>query len=99
MSLTSEQKTNTIREFQDNMNLLGLDTQTIADHFGVSRNTIERIITLRSGILEYPWIVRGYLLDTAKAQGTEPIPFTALRGDPHDYWFLDDRIIDANTIA
>ncbi|KAB8289402.1 hypothetical protein DSM100688_0482 [Bifidobacterium ramosum] len=98
MSLTSEQRAATIREFRENMALLGLTAERIGADFGVPGSTIERIIGLRSGVLEYPWIVRRYLLDKAAVAGVEPVPFSALRGDPHDYWFLDDRIIDANRL-
>ena len=99
MSLTSEQRAATIQEFHDNMALLGITAEQIGKDFGVSSSTIERIINLRSGVLEYPWIVRGYLLDKAAAAGVTPVPFSALRGDPHDYWFLDDRVIDANQLS
>lgn len=99
MSLTSEQRANTIREFRENMQLLGITVDQIGTDFGVSGATVERIIDLRSGVLEYPWIVRKYLLDKAAAAGVEPVPFSALRGDPHDYWFLDNRIIDANQLS
>ncbi|RSX53732.1 hypothetical protein D2E25_0038 [Bifidobacterium goeldii] len=98
MSLTSEQRAATIREFRENMALLGLSAEQIGADFGVPGKSIERIIGLRSGVLEYPWIVRQYLLDKAAAAGVEPVPFSALRGDPHDYWFLDDRVIDANRL-
>ena len=99
MSLTSEQRAATIREFRENMRLLGLSAQEIGNHFGVDGTTVERIVNLQSGVLEYPWIVRGYLLEEAAARGVEPVPFTALRGDPHDYWFLDGRVIDAGRIG
>ncbi|KAB7788309.1 hypothetical protein F7D08_1050 [Bifidobacterium cebidarum] len=98
MSLTSEQRAATIREFRENMALLGLTADQIGADFGVSGAIITNIIELRSGVLEYPWIVRGYLLDKVAAEGVNPIPFSALRGDPHGYWFLDDRIIDANRL-
>ncbi|PJM77243.1 DUF2316 family protein [Bifidobacterium felsineum] len=98
MSLTTEQRMATIREFRENMALLGLTAEQIGADFGVSGATVTNIIELKSGVLEYPWIVRRYLLDKAAAANVEPVPFTALRGDPHDYWFLDDRIIDANRL-
>lgn len=98
MSLTSQQRENTLREFRENMRLLGLTADDIGADFGVDGKTVERIIGLRSGVLEYPWIVRGYLLDKAAAAGVTPVPFSALRGDPHDYWFLDGRVIDANRL-
>lgn len=98
MSLTTEQRAATIREFRENMALLGLTAKQIGDDFGVPGLTIERIVDLQSGVLEYPWIVRRHLLDKAAAAGVELVPFSALRGDPHDYWFLDDRVVDANRL-
>ncbi|NMM99810.1 hypothetical protein G1C96_0388 [Bifidobacterium sp. DSM 109958] len=99
MSLTSAQREATIREFRENMALLGLDARAIGEHFGVDAAVVERVVNLESGVLEYPWIVRGYLLEEARARGVKPVPFSALRGDPHDYWFLDGRVIDANRIG
>ena len=98
MSLTSEQKAATIREFRENMRRLGLTVDQIGEHFGVSGNAVERIIDLKSGVLEYPWIVRGYLIDLARERNIELTPFTALKGDPHSYWFLSDAVLDAGTI-
>lgn len=98
MSLTTAQREATIREFRENMDLLGLTVDEIGADLGADGQTIRRIIDLESGVLEYPWIVRRYLLDKASAAGIRPVPFTALRGDPHDYWFLDDGIIDANRL-
>lgn len=49
-------------------------------------------------MLEYPWIIRAYLLSRAETQGVELTPFMALRGNPHDYWFLDGDSIDRGEI-
>ena len=78
MSLNSEQRAATIREFQENMSRLGL--------------TAER----RQGF--WPWIIRAYLLSRSETQGVELTPFMALRGNPHDYWFLDGDFIDRGEI-
>lgn len=69
MSLNSEQRAATIREFQENMSRLGL--------------TAER----RQGF----WRQR-------QQKGVELTPFMALRGNPHDYWFLDGDSIDRGEI-
>ena len=98
MSLSMAQRAATIKEFKENMRRLGLTADQMGDAFGVSGHTIQKIIDLKSGRLEYPWIIRGYLLDLASEQDVELVPFTALRGDPHDYWFLDDAVLDAKTI-
>ncbi|MFR2313966.1 MAG: DUF2316 family protein [Bifidobacterium sp.] len=97
MSLNSEQRAATIREFQENMSRLGL-TPNGGKDFGVSGSRVEQIITLKSGVLEYPWIIRAYLLSRAETQGVELTPFMALRGNPHDYWFLDGDSIDRGEI-
>ena len=65
---------------------------------GVSGSRVEQIITLKSGVLEYPWIIRAYLLSRSETQGVELTPFMALRGNPHDYWFLDGDFIDRGEI-
>lgn len=98
MSLNSEQRAATIREFQENMSRLGLTAERIGKDFGVSGSRVEQIITLKSGVLEYPWIIRAYLLSRAETQGVELTPFMALRGNPHDYWFLDGDFIDRGEI-
>ncbi|MFQ6166470.1 DUF2316 family protein [Bifidobacterium longum] len=66
--------------------------------YGVSGSRVEQIITLKSGVLEYPWIIRAYLLSRSETQGVELTPFMALRGNPHDYWFLDGDFIDRGEI-
>ena len=78
------------------MSRLGLTAERIGKDFGGSR--VEQIITLKSGVLEYPWIIRAYLLSRAETQGVELTPFMALRGNPHDYWFLDGDFIDRGEI-
>ena len=98
MSLNSEQRAATIREFQENMSRLGLTAERIGKDFGVSGSSVEQIITLKSGVLEYPWIIRAYLLSRSETQGVELTPFMALRGNPHDYWFLDGDFIDRGEI-
>lgn len=97
MSLNSEQRAATIREFQENMSRLGLTAER-RQGFGVSGSRVEQIITLKSGVLEYPWIIRAYLLSRSETQGVELTPFMALRGNPHDYWFLDGDFIDRGEI-
>ncbi|MBW3079948.1 DUF2316 family protein [Bifidobacterium saguinibicoloris] len=99
MSLTTAQREATIREFHENLRRLNLTAGEVAEHFGVDASRIETIIDLESGVLEYPWIVRGYLLDEAAARCVTLTPFTALRGDPHDYWFLDGTMIDRGVIS
>lgn len=56
MSLNSEQRAATIREFQENMSRLGLTAER-RQGFWRQQRRVEQIITLKSGVLEYPWII------------------------------------------
>ncbi|PJM72927.1 hypothetical protein CS006_06615 [Bifidobacterium primatium] len=98
MSLSMTQRRNTIREFKENLGLLGLTPADLAKYFDVDERYIVDIIELRSGVLEDPWIIRNYLLRKAEERGVELKPFTALVGDHHDYWFLDGVMIDAGEL-
>ena len=51
------------------MSRLGLTAERIGKDFGVSGSRVEQIITLKSGVLEYPWIIRAYPLSRAETQG------------------------------
>lgn len=97
MSLNSEQRAATIREFQENMSRLGLTAER-RQGFWRQRQQSGANHHLKSGVLEYPWIIRAYLLSRAETQGVELTPFMALRGNPHDYWFLDGDFIDRGEI-
>lgn len=94
MSLTHQQELDTIHEFQENISLTGLSLQQIATDLKTHPKTIEQIIQLRPHSIEEPWILRNYLLEKITEQGKTPIPFTALVGSHHDYYFLNARKID-----
>lgn len=94
MSLNTAQKQATRREFARNLELLGLTPRDIADDLGTTPQRVEDIAALRHiHRLEDAWVLRRYLLERAEQAGVRLIPFTALAGNPEDYWFLDaDRI-------
>lgn len=94
MSLSTAQKQATRQEFTRNLELLGLTPRDIATNLGTTPERIEDIIALRNvRRLEDAWIVRQYLLDCAARASIELVPFTALVGNPENYWFLNaDRI-------
>ena len=95
MSLSTAQKQATRREFAENLNRLGLTPQDIAATLSTTPQRIEDIITLRNvRRLEDAWIIRRYLLERAKQSDISLVPFTALQGDPEDYWFLDAARIE-----
>lgn len=98
MSLTKEQRESTVRELHQNLALSDLTLDQIAEDLGTTPEMIEEISNLRVDSMEQPWILRNYLLKKIIAVGKEPISFTALVGDYHDYWFLDTKVIDEGRI-
>jgi hypothetical protein len=98
MSLSKKQKIQTIREFEENVALTELTLEEIALEVGTNAANLEQIMQLACESFEDPWIVRNYLIEKLTDMGKEPIPFSALRGDHHDYWFLDTAKIDRKKI-
>lgn len=94
MSLSTTQKQATRREFAENLSRLDITPQDVAIALGTTPQRIEDIVALRNvHRLEDAWVVRRYLLNRAAQEGVDLAPFTALTGDPEDYWFLNaDRI-------
>lgn len=99
MSLTNQQKSDTVNQFLQNMALLGLSFEHVARDLGTTEQHLDRIVHLRGISLEEPWILRNYVLDEAARRGVEPVPFTALIGDHRGYWFLDGDLIDRGTLG
>lgn len=94
MSLTQQQKLDTILEFQENMSLANLTIESVAEDFRVPPEKISRILQLQQNSIEDPWILKEYLTKKVEEAGQAPVPFTALAGDYHQYWFLDTETID-----
>lgn len=94
MSLTRDQKTATIAELAENMRRLGETDESVAAALGTTGAYVSEVRHLHSRRIEDPWIIRNYLLDEARERGVELVPFTALVGDWHGYWFLDGGYID-----
>ncbi|MEO1772100.1 DUF2316 family protein [Candidatus Enterococcus ferrettii] len=94
MSLTQQQKLDTILEFQENMSLANLTIEAVAEDFQVAPEKITRILQLQQNSIEDPWILKEYLAKKVEEAGQVPVPFTALVGDYHQYWFLNTRKID-----
>lgn len=99
MSLTKEQIKNTTEEFRKNLKLSELSLEQIADDLHTDKCTIEKIININAKSIEDPWILKNYLNDKIKEIGKEPIPFSALVGDYHSYWFLNSRKIDKKKVG
>lgn len=99
MSLTREQQENTIAELAENMRRLGVTAGDAAAALGSTPEYADQVVHLHARNLEDPWVVRNWLLALARERGVEPVPFTALVGDYHRYWFLDGAYIDRGRIG
>ncbi|MBC1573270.1 DUF2316 family protein [Listeria booriae] len=94
MSLTQQQVTDTIREFQQNLAISEWSVDQIAAELQTSSEKINRILHLEQQSIEDPWILKEFLEQQIKKSGKTAVPFTALKGDYHQYWFLKAKKID-----
>ena len=94
MSLTPQEMQRTKEEFKENVERTGLSLEQIAADLHTTPQTIKNILTLDVSHIEDPWILKNYLEETLKIKGKAAVPFTALTGDHHRYWFLNSRRID-----
>ncbi|ALZ87252.1 hypothetical protein APT62_01780 [Aerococcus urinaeequi] len=93
MSLTYSQQKATIREFQEAVMRSNLTIQEIAGDFKTSQKRIDAILNLQPLGIEEPWILKECLNEKITDQGNSPVKFTALRGDYHQYGFLNSSRI------
>ncbi|MBC1271814.1 DUF2316 family protein [Listeria booriae] len=94
MSLTQQQVTDTIREFQQNLAISEWSVDQIAAELQTSSEKISRILHLEQQSIEDPWILKEFLEQQIKKLGKTAVPFTALKGDYRQYWFLNAKKID-----
>lgn len=94
MTLNQQQITNTIAEFQENFKRSGLTKAQVATDLHISPVKLDHLMHLTQQSLSDPWILRNYLIEKVQANQQQPVPFTALVGDWHQYWFLDTAAID-----
>ncbi|WP_353989590.1 DUF2316 family protein [Pediococcus argentinicus] len=99
MCLNPTERANTIKEFQENLKLSGLSVDEIADALNTTPSKITLILNLEQSALEDPWIVRNFLIQVIEQNGQTPVTFTALKGDWHNYWFLNSRVTDKQKVT
>lgn len=99
MSLNPQQVKNTINELHENFVRTGLTKAQVATDLHISLTKLDRLFTLTQSSLDDPWILRNYLIKKVKENGQEPVAFTALVGDWHQYWFLNSRAIDQRELT
>lgn len=98
MSLTREQAMATHDEFKMNIARSGLTLDDLAKALGTTAAVIAQCIDMHPRRIDDNWIIRNYLLDYLDSHNIEAVPFSALVGDYHDYWFLNSRIIKRGII-
>jgi len=99
MSLNPKQIRDTKKELQENFTRTGLSLEQVAQDLHTTTDVIEATLNLSVNYIEEPWILKNYLEEQLKAQGKASVPFSALAGDYHRYWFLDSHRIDQKEIG
>ncbi|MBC1289862.1 DUF2316 family protein [Listeria welshimeri] len=99
MTLSKDQIKATKSEFADNLALVNLSIKEVAKELNTSEKKIERVLNLKQRSLNDGWILRNYLLKKVVELEKVPVPFTALVGDYHEYWFLDGKQIDSGILS
>lgn len=99
MSLTPAQVIATKKEFQENFRLSGLTLTQIADALHTTSTVITATMQLNTPHLEDPWVLKNFLEAYANKQHRPSVPFSALKGDYHNYWFLDTQRIQQQKIG
>lgn len=98
MSLNPQEMQATRNSFQQNMALLNQSYEEIAQALQTNAAYVQSVADLDAAHIEDPWILKNYLEQQLHAIGKTSVPFTALKGDYHQYWFLDSRRIEAGTL-
>ncbi|WP_172188146.1 DUF2316 family protein [Lentilactobacillus kribbianus] len=99
MSLDATDMQATMNELKANFQLSGLSTEEASADLGISPKEFKSLMALRIDALEDVWILKDYLTEQVINNGEEPVEFSALTGDYHDYWYLNSRTIDDRLIS
>ncbi|AEV94492.1 DUF2316 family protein [Pediococcus claussenii] len=99
MSLNPLQRRNTRKELNEALLRSNLKGEKVAADLNITTDKFNRIMSLEQQALEDPWIVKEYLNEQIKKNGAEPVSFSALKGDYHQYWFLNSNVIDSKKIS
>ncbi|MDD9138771.1 DUF2316 family protein [Fructobacillus sp. CRL 2054] len=99
MSLNPTERVNTIRELNENFQLLGWPIERVAEALKTSPQHLEDVLQLKTSFIEEPWILKIFLEKELLSEGKKPIAFSKLTGDPSQYWFLEQSRIEAGHLA
>lgn len=98
MSLNVFERKRTKDEFKRNIALIGLTTDEVATKLNITEKKLIDIIKLNDDCIENPWIIRNFIIDYAQQNNLQLMQFSKLKGDYHNYFFLDSNYIDMGII-
>ncbi|MFC4760994.1 DUF2316 family protein [Fructobacillus durionis] len=99
MSLNPTERVNTIRELNENFQLLDWPVEKVAEALQTSPKHLEDVLQLKTAFIEEPWILKNFLEKQLLVEGKKPVAFSKLTGDPSQYWFLNQSRIEAGRLA
>ena len=85
--LTRQEELNTAHELQENFRRLNSDLPTILNDLQISEEELNQILNMDNLEPGHVWMVRDYLEDKLKEQGTEVYPFSKLADHSVNHWF------------
>ena len=85
--LTKQEELNTAHELQENFSRLNSDLPTILNDLQISEEELNQILNMDNPEPGYVWMVRDYLEDKLKEQGTQVYPFSRLADHSANHWF------------
>jgi len=94
MSLNQMQRVNTINELQQDFENSGLTVTKVAEDLKTDEQYISELLQLNTKRIEDPWILKNFLEQYNSTHQKKTVKFTALKGDYHQYWFLDAATIE-----
>ncbi|CAK1228291.1 DUF2316 family protein [Fructobacillus evanidus] len=99
MSLTIAEQVATRKELQENFAILNWSLDQVAEALQTTPAHLQAVLALEPAYIEEPWILKCFLEEKIRLAGREPVAFTALVGNPEDYWFLKQRRIQSGVLA
>ena len=96
MSLNKEQRAITSEELKAHFEKSTLSKADLADALDVSVEDIDHVLAMKAPkfgaklqrFIHLVWDVRDEINHDIRKHGKEPAPYTYLKGEKEDYWFL-----------
>ncbi|MBD5136737.1 MAG: DUF2316 family protein [Lachnospiraceae bacterium] len=84
---------------QENLRRSDLREEDVAETIQTTEKYVHDLPALKPRKSDELWILRNFLIHAVLEKGMKPMPFTVMKGDWHDYWFLDGDYIDRGSIT